>query len=113
MRHGNRILMLVTLLLMVPVARAASCTMPIDFWDKTRSASRVIAESGIKACVIELASSPTARARIAYPANPPEESLHAEELRDWLVALGADSTKMTLSATLNPGSPIVFETYQP
>jgi hypothetical protein len=81
-----------------PVA-AASWDLSADSWSRPRSGDRVAGMEPVRAAVAQWSLAPDSRILIGYPGGE-SGALWAEELKDWLVALGVPSA----SIAVRPGS---------
>lgn len=90
---------LATVLLTGTVAAGAAqaAELPPELWDRPRSAQSVMAQPAIRQAVATLQARSDARLRIVH-APRQEPVLQAEELRDWLIALGVEHSRVQLRA---------------
>lgn len=80
------------------VARAdAACEVTAEQWSRPRSAAMVVALPGVRECVARWQQDPRQRLVIVHAAGE-EGALWANELRDWLVALGVPGARLQLRA---------------
>lgn len=88
------------------------CELASDFWDKPRSMNRILS-AGIKPCAETLLKENNLGGLIVYPARDAEGALHAEELRDWLMASGLDTRRLELRADGGKGMSYRLEIKKP
>lgn len=87
----------VVLWLPVTLPAAEGATVPETFWSSPRSAQQVVEEEAVAATVRAWEQQPQRVIRIRHPLGE-SGLLRAEELRDWLVALGVPSTAVVVRA---------------
>lgn len=86
--------------LSAPTAAAATgpeCAVSAEEWSRPRSAAMVVALPGVRACVARWQQDPRQRLVLVHAASE-EGALWANELRDWLIALGVPGAQLTLRA---------------
>ena len=81
----------------VTLPAAEGATVPEAFWSSPRSAQQVVDEEAVAATVRAWEQQPQHVIRIRHPLGE-RGLLRAEELRDWLVALGVPSTAVVVRA---------------
>ena len=77
-------------------------------WDRPRSATAVLGETGVKQAVSAYLAQPGSRLVIRH-GTAQDAALQAEELRSWLVALAVESGHITLERDLKPGEALRVE----
>ncbi len=104
------------LLLFLPVwVSAETLRIGDELWSRPRSGARLVHEQGLARLVraLEAPSISPAGLRLRYGTRE-EDLLWAEELRDWLVALGLPSRQVTLLRDPSvPAGEIVVESSPP
>lgn len=93
-----RISLPLLLLLSLPRGHAADIVAGISEaeWARPRSAATLVRMPALANMVAEYSRAPSRQLLIRYPGGE-EGVLWAEELRDWLVALGIPSSKISIS----------------
>ncbi len=82
--------------------------IPQEFWDRPRSASRVLEQENVKRAVQAALAQPESRL-VIHHGNNQEGLLHAEELRSWLVALAVYTRRIVLRSDQPAGTPLRIE----
>jgi hypothetical protein len=82
--------------------------LPLEVWDRPRSARAVLEQPAIRQAVGAWLAQPGARLVVRH--GPGQESaLAAEELRSWLAALGLEPGRIALRGDLNSTGPLGLE----
>lgn len=77
------------------------CTIDNSFWQKPRSAARILANPDLHPCVDALLATPGSILQINAP-DSDEAAIEADELRQWLIALALPAARIRVaSATGN------------
>lgn len=85
---------LLLLALTLPAAaRESHHALSLELWTRPRDGARLVASPELAAAVRDWAGRPAARIQIRFPGGE-EGDLWANELRDWLVALGVPSAAL-------------------
>ena len=79
--------------------------IPLEFWDRPRTASRVLEQENVKRAVQAALAQPESRL-VIHHGNNQEGLLHAEELRSWLGALAVDTRRIVLRSDQPTGTPL-------
>ena len=89
-------------------AMAQALVVPIEFWDRPRTARAVLEQPAIRDAVsAHLAEDGS---RLVLHHGPTQESrLLAEELRAWLIALALEPSQLTLQNDLKLSDPLRIE----
>ena len=89
-------------------AMAQAYVLPIEFWDRPRTARAVLEQPAIRDAVnAHLAENGS---RIVLHHGPTQEArLLAEELRAWLIALALEPSQLTLQNDLKLSDPLRIE----
>lgn len=95
--NAPRFALALVLLCAAGAARAADCAVSAEEWSRPRSAAMVVALPGVRECVARWQQDPRQRLVIVHAAGE-EGALWANELRDWLVALGVPGARLQLRA---------------
>jgi hypothetical protein len=102
----------VCLVLALSVYAAMLCAqthdVPVEVWDRPRTASAILGQESIKHAVAILLAQPDARL-VIHHAGAQEPELQAEELRSWLGALAIDNRRIALRGDLATGAPVRME----
>lgn len=93
-RQTGRLRLLVLPLLLLPlVGWADSWTLSAEEWSRPRSGEVILAMPAISAAMRQWREEEDSRLELVYPGGEQGE-LWAAELRDWLVALGAEADRI-------------------
>jgi hypothetical protein len=82
--------------------------VPLEFWDRPRTATRVLEQENVKRAVHAALAQPESRL-VIHHGNSQEGLLHAEELRSWLGALAVDTRRIVLRSDQPAGTPLRIE----
>lgn len=88
-------MLLATLMCFPLVCAAEAFTIPGDLWLSPRSGEAVRANPTLRRAMESYLSRPNARLKLHHN-NRDETTAQAEELRGWLIALGAEAERITL-----------------
>ena len=87
---------------------AESYVVPLEVWDRPRSARVVLEQPAIRQAVNSWLAQPGARLVVRH--GPGQESaLAAEELRSWLAALAVEPGRIALRSDLKSTEPLRIE----
>jgi len=92
-----RIALIIALFLASGLAVAADWIVSAELWSRPRSGQQLMSMEPVYQAVADWRSAPGSHMIINYPGGE-SGSLWAEELRDWLVALGLPSEEIDLQA---------------
>ncbi|MEW5891549.1 MAG: hypothetical protein AB1697_00180 [Pseudomonadota bacterium] len=93
-------------------AFARDCVPSDELWSKPRTAAAVLAEPGLRECVLPFLQSDQARLTLRH-APDEEAQLRAADLRWWLIALGLPPDRIALTQTAKATEPLVLELTEP
>lgn len=87
---------------------AETYVVPLEMWDRPRSARVVLEQPAIRQAVNAWLAQPGARLVVRH--GPGQESaLAAEELLSWLAALAVEPARISLRNDLKPSEPLRLE----
>ncbi len=89
-------MLLAAVLVPAPAAAADGWILPGEVWARPRTGERVLGLAPVQAAVAALDRGPDRLLVIRYPGGE-EGRLWAEELRDWLAALGVPGRQVELA----------------
>lgn len=92
-----RIVIIIALFLASDLAVAADWVVSAELWSRPRSGQELMSMEPVHQAVADWRAAPGSRMIINYPGGE-SGILWAEELRDWLVALGLPSADIDLQA---------------
>ncbi len=97
----------------MPLAAFGQDCVPSEaLWAKPRSGAAILADSGLRGCVLPLLNNTQAVLTLRH--TPDEEGVsRAEDLRWWLVALGLDPDRIRLAASAGDARPLILELTEP
>ena len=97
----------------IPLAAFGQDCVPSDaLWAKPRTGAAILADSGIRSCVLPLLNNMQASLTLRH--TPDEEAVsRAEDLRWWLVAMGLEPDRIRLAAHPDNAQPLVLELTEP
>ncbi len=92
-----RMIMILMLFLASGAVLAADWVVSAELWSRPRSGQELMSMEPVQQAVADWRAAPGSRMIINYPGGE-SGTLWAEELRDWLVALGIPSKDIDLQA---------------
>ncbi len=94
--YPGRFRVLVLTLLFLPLSGLAeSWTLSAEEWSRPRSGEVIMAMPAVSSAMRQWAQEDSSRLELVYPGGERGE-LWAAELRDWLVALGAEADRIAV-----------------
>lgn len=101
------------LLSAIPLAAfGRDCVPSDDLWSKPLNAASVLADKGIRDCVLPFLQNKQAQLTLHHAADE-EAILRAADLRWWLVALGLEPERIALAQGPNTDTPLIVELTEP
>src|SRR5689334_15310741 len=91
------------------LAQAADTfTVPAEFWDRPRTGRAVLDQTGVKQAVAAYQAQPGSQI-IVHHGYGAESVAQAEELRNWLMALAIDSSRIRLAGDAGTAQAVKLE----
>lgn len=84
------------------------CVPSDELWSKPRNAASILADKGIRECVLPMLDQPDARLHMLF-APDEDAQLRAADLRWWLIALGLEPERIALVEAPKATTPLVLE----
>lgn len=89
-------------------AFGGDCVPSDELWSKPRSAATILADKGIRECVLPMLGKSNALLRLRH-ATDEDSQWRASDLRWWLIALGLEPDRVVLEPNAKATEPLVLE----